>query len=165
MSKRQYPEWMGKMRGLTAQEIQAFLDTPVVARLAMVKPNGAPYLATVWQEWDGRALYFVPRAKASFVPYIQADPRLCVSCALDRAPFTRVLFEGRAVSIEGPRPLEGALLDIGRRMARRYLGERGSEYLEATRDRPRYLITFVPETTVSWEGVEWHDRYLSETTL
>jgi hypothetical protein len=44
-----------------------------------------------------------------------------------------------------------------------YLGEHGPEYLEPSRSRPRYLVKFIPETIVSWEGVEWHPKYLSET--
>ena len=61
MAQREYPEWMGKMRGLMPDEINEFLAGPIVARVAMVKPDGKPYLATVWQEWDGQALYFIPR--------------------------------------------------------------------------------------------------------
>jgi len=163
MTQREYPEWMGKMRGLTPAEINEFLAGPVVARVAMVKPDGRPYLATVWQEWDGQALYFIPREKAAFVPYIQANPYLAISCALDQAPFTRVLFEGRAEILEGPRPMDGLMLEMARRMAVRYLGEHGPEYLEPSRSRPRYLVKFIPEKTISWEGVEWHPKYLSET--
>ena len=163
MSQREYPELMGKMRGLTPIEIEEFLAGPIVARVAMVKPNGRPYLTTVWQEWDGQALYFIPREKSTFVPYIQANPYLAISCALDQTPFTRVLFEGRAEILEGPSPMDGLMLEMARRMAVRYLGEHGPEYLEPSRSRPRYLIKFILETIVSWEGVEWHPKYLSET--
>ena len=163
MSQRQYPEWMGKMRGLTPAEIDEFLAGPVVARIAMVKPDGRPYLALVWQEWDGQALYFIPREKSAFIPYIQANPYLAISCALDQSPFTRVLFEGQAQILEGPRPMEGLMLEIAWRMAARYLGELGPRYLEPTRPRPRYLVKFIPEKITSWEGVEWHPKYLSET--
>ena len=51
--KREYPEWMGKMRGLYADELQEFLDGPVVARIATVDSKGDPYVTPVWQEWDG----------------------------------------------------------------------------------------------------------------
>lgn len=162
MSKREYPDWMGKMRALTPEEIMEFLSGPIVARVAVVKPDGAPYLAPVWQEYDGQALYFIPREKSTFVPYIQANPRLAISCALDNAPYTRVLFQGQAEIVEGPKPMAGLMLDIARRMARRYLGEKGPEYLEPSRPRPRYLIKLVPDKITSWEGVEWHPKYLAE---
>ncbi len=160
MSERKYPEWMGKMRPLTNEEILEFLTGPIVARLATVKPDGAPYIVPVWQEYDGEAVYFVPRAKAKFMDYIKANPRICMSCALDSSPFTRVLFEGRAEIVEGPKPMEGLTLEMGRRMAVRYMGERGPEYLEASISRPRYLVRLIPEKITSWEGVEWHARYL-----
>lgn len=162
MSERKYPEWMGKMRGLTDEEIKEFLAGPIVARLATVKPDGSPYIVPVWQEYDGEALYFVARAKSKYVQHIKQNPNICVSCALDSAPFTRVLLEGRAEIVEGPKPLEGLTLEMGRRMAVRYMGERGPEYLEASRSRPRYLIKLIPEKITSWEGVEWHPKYLEE---
>ena len=58
--KRKYPEWMGKMRGLTRKEIKEFLSGPVVARVATVKPEGTPYVTPVWQHYDGKAIYFIP---------------------------------------------------------------------------------------------------------
>ena len=162
MPKREYPEWMGKMRGLTPEEIKEFLGGLVVARLAMVKPDGRPYVASVWQEWDGEVMYLIPRAKAAFVPYLQANPYVCVSCVIDVSPFTRVMFEGKCEFIEGPVPMDGLMLEIGRRMSTRYLGPHGPEYLEASRNRPRYLVRMIPEQekTKSWEGVEWHPKYL-----
>jgi nitroimidazol reductase NimA-like FMN-containing flavoprotein (pyridoxamine 5'-phosphate oxidase superfamily) len=162
MSKREYPDWMGKMRPLTHEEIKEFLAGPIVARVAVVKPDGTPYLAPVWQEYDGEVLYFIPREKSAFVPYIQVNPRLAISCALDNAPYTRVLFQGKAEIVEGPKPMEGLMLGIARRMAIRYLGEQGPEYLEPSRPRPRYLIKLAPDKITSWEGVEWHPKYLAE---
>lgn len=162
MPQRDYPEWMGKMRALTNDEIKEFLAGAVVARVAVVKPDGSPYVAPLWQEYDGTAIYFVPREKSAFVPWIQANPRIAVSCALDVAPYTRVLFEGKAEVIEGPKPLEGLTLEMGRRMATRYLGEHGPDYLEPSRPRPRYLVRLIPEKITSWEGVEWAAKYLSQ---
>ena len=160
--KREYPEWMGKMRSLTNEEIKEFLDGPVVARLATVKPDGSPYVVPVWQEYDGEAVYFIPREKSAFVPHIKREPRICISCALDNAPYTRVVFLGKAEIVEGPTPMEGLTLEIARRMAVRYLGEHGPEYLEPSRPRPRYLVKLVPDKITSWEGVEWHSKYLEE---
>jgi hypothetical protein len=162
MTKREYPEWMGKMRGLTPEEITDFLSGPVVARIAMIKPDGRPYVASVWQEWDGEVMYIVPRAKAAFVPYLQANPYVCVSCVIDVSPFTRVMFEGKVEFLEGPVAMTGWLLELGQRMSLRYLGPHGPEYLESSRDRPRYLLKMIPEPekTKSWEGVEWHPKYL-----
>jgi nitroimidazol reductase NimA-like FMN-containing flavoprotein (pyridoxamine 5'-phosphate oxidase superfamily) len=153
---------MGKMRALTNEEIVEFLSGPIIARLGTVKPDGLPYITPVWQEYDGEAVYFVPRAKARFMKYIQNNPRICLHCAIDEIPFTRVLFEGQAEIVAGPTPLEGEMLELGRRLARRYLGKHGPTYLEDSKDRPRYLVKLVPEKITSWDGVEWHPKYLDE---
>ena len=156
-----YPAWMGKMRGLTPAEIDTFLAGPIVARVAMVTPDGAPYVMPLWQEWDGTAMWFVVRQRSAFVPFLRVNPRLAVSCALDAAPSTRVLLEGRVEFAAGPAPMDGEMLAIARRMATRYLGERGPEYLEPTRARPRYLLRLAPTRITSWEGVEWARHYLA----
>jgi len=161
MSSQGGTDGMGRARALTKDEVVEFLAGPIVARMAMVKPDGTPYVVPLWQEYDGEAQYFIVRARALFVPYIKVNARVCVSCALDVAPNTRVTLEGNVELAEGPKPLEGSMLDIVRRMSLRYLGEHGPEYLEATRNRPRYLLKLVPASVVSWEGTEWHSRYLT----
>lgn len=160
MTEQKYPEWMGKMRALNADEIQEFLDSAVVARIATVDKDGLPYITPVWQEWDGEAMWIIPREKSAFVRHVQQHPQIAVSCALDSSPYTRLLMRGRAEIVSGPAPMEGKCLEVANRMAVRYLGERGPEYLLPTLDRPRYLIKFVPSETVSWEGVEWHQKYV-----
>ena len=161
-AKREYPEWMGKMRGLYPDELQEFLDGPVVARIATVDSKGDPYVTPVWQEWDGEAMWVIPRAKTIFARHLLRFPRCSVSCAKDTSPYTRVLFRGGAEIVEGPALMHGEWLEVARRMAVRYLGERGPEYLEPSRVRPRYLVRIAPEKTISWEGVEWAAKYLDD---
>lgn len=161
-AKREYPDWMGKMRALNADELQEFLDGPVVARIATVDSKGDPYITPVWQEWDGKSMWVIPRAKTIFAQHLLRHPRCSVSCAMDTTPYTRVLFRGPAEVVEGPALMYGEWLEIGRRMSVRYLGERGPEYLEPSRARPRYLVKITPEKTISWEGVEWAAKYLDD---
>ena len=157
--QRQYPDWMGKMRRLTAEEIKDFLAGPVVARVATIDEDGLPYITPVWEEWDGEAMWIVPRERSAWVKHIQQHPNIAVSCALDTSPYTRVLMRGQAEIAAGPTPMQGHCLEVANRMAVRYLGERGPDYLVPTYDRPRYLIKFTPAQIISWEGVEWHDKY------
>ena len=160
MSERKYPEWMGKMRGLTAEEIQTFLDGPIIARLATVDEDGMPYIVPIWQEWDGEAMWIVPRQRSAFVDHITHNPKVAISCAVDKGANTRLLMRGTAEIVFGPARMTGQCLEVAQRMATRYLGERGPEYLIPTLDRPRYLIKFVPNSIVSWEGAEWHEKYI-----
>src|ERR1700745_1399297 len=51
------------------------------------------------------------------------------------------------------------MLEVANRMALRFLGERGPEYLTPTYDRPRYLIKIIPTKMTTWDGVEWARKY------
>lgn len=157
--ERKLPSWMGKNSKMSLDEINAFLQGPVVARVATIDEDGLPYITPVWQEWDGEALWIVPRERTAFVQHIKRNPNVAVSCAEDSGAYSRVLIRGKAEIVFGPAPMEGQCLEIARRMARRFLGENGPEYLEPTRDRPRYLVKIVPDTMISWTGVEWHKKY------
>ena len=147
------------MSELTREQLSEFLATPVVARLATVKPDGGPYVVPVWQHWDGDAMYVIPRGRSRFAEHLRAEPRVAVSCADDvGAGHRRVLIEGRAEIVEGPVLMAGRPLDIAREMAERYGGEAGLRYLDGTMDKPRYLLRIVPDTLTTWEG-GWHPRY------
>lgn len=154
--------WMGKNAPLTKEEMDAFLQKPVVARLATVASDGWPSVIPLWQEWDGEHLWLVPRNRSAFVSHIRHEPRVAVSIALETNPYTRVTIKGVAEITEGPvdwQNGEAKWLPIAQRMARRYLGEHGPDYLAPTHDRPRYLVKITPTKISTWEGVEWHPKY------
>ena len=147
------------MPKLTPEQVAALLATPIIARLATVKPDGSPYVVPVWQHWDGEAMYIVPRARSRFVEYLRNEPRVAVSCADDvNASHSRVLIEGTAEIVVGPVLMEGRMLEIAREMAERYGGEGGLRYLDGTMDKPRYLVRVTPTRMTTWSG-GWHARY------
>lgn len=158
-NSQQHPEWMGKNSGMAQQEVKEFLAGPVVARIATIDEDGLPYITPVWQEWDGEALWIVPRERSAWVQHVKLNPNVAVSCAMDAGTYKRVLFRGKAEVVFGPAPLQGNCLDVANRMATRYLGEHGPDYLVPTYDRPRYLVKIVPTKTITWDGVEWHQKY------
>jgi PPOX class probable F420-dependent enzyme len=148
-------------RGLSKDEMDAFLRGSVISRIATVKPDGAPYVVPVWHFWDGGFLWVIPRERSSFVENIKREPRVCVSAADDVDPLhTRVVIQGRAEVVEGPVRMQGRMLEIANDMAHRYMGPDGPRYLARTADRPRYLLKITPEKTASWRGNEWHPRYV-----
>ncbi len=152
---------MAASRGLTAKEIDALLAKPIVARLATVSPDGSPYVVPVWQQWDGKAMWIIPRERSAFVEHVRLEPRVCVSCADDGPGHSRVTIQGEAQIVEGPVGMSGKMLEIANEMARRHLGPDGPAYLAHTADRPRYLLKINPERITSWRGGEWHPRYFS----
>jgi PPOX class probable F420-dependent enzyme len=142
-------------RGLTAEELKAFLAQPYLAMLGTVREDGGPYVVPVWHEYDGEALYIVARERSQYVSHIRRDPRVAVAVVGDK---TQVLILGQATIVEGP-TTQGRWVEIAFRMAERYGGEDGLQYLRGTLDRPRYLIRVVPEKITSWQGGDWHPRY------
>jgi nitroimidazol reductase NimA-like FMN-containing flavoprotein (pyridoxamine 5'-phosphate oxidase superfamily) len=147
------------MAGLTTDQVNELLKTPVIARLATVKPDGAPYVVPVWQYWDGEAMYIIPRERSRFVEYVKNEQRVAISCADDVDPdHPRLLIEGRAEIVEGPAPLKGKMLEIAREMVLRYSGEPGLEYLAATIEKLRYLLRVKPDKMTTW-STGWHPRY------
>ncbi len=145
---------------LTSEEIDALLAQPIVARIATVKTGGAPHVAPVWQQWDGEAMWVIPRSRSSWLKNLSQDPRVCISCAddVDRG-HPRVTIEGIAEVVEGPIGLVGRVKEIADEMAVRYMGPAGPGYAAKTASRLRYLVKITPTTITSWRG-EWHPRYI-----
>jgi PPOX class probable F420-dependent enzyme len=145
---------------LSSKEIDELLALPIVARIATVKPDGAPNVAPMWQQWDGEAMWIIPRSRASWFENLSKEPRVCISCADDINPgHARVTIEGVAEIVEGPIGLVGRVKEIADEMAVRYMGPAGPGYAAKTADRMRYLIKITPTLITSWRG-EWHPRYI-----
>src|SRR2546421_5320271 len=110
--QEQHPEWMGKNARMSDEEIKEFLAGPVVARVATIDEEGMPYITPVWQEWDGKSLWIVPRERSAWVKHIKHNPNVAVSCAMDAGTYKRVLFRGKAEVVAGPEPMKGQCLEI-----------------------------------------------------
>ena len=120
--------------------------------------DGFPYVTPVWQEWDGAAIWIIPRAKSAFVQHLEARIRAARSPApVTAAPTRAYCFAAREQSSPALNLMRGEWLEMARRMAKRYLGERGPEYLEPSRSRPRYWVKVTPEATLS-PGRAWSGR-------
>src|SRR5690606_1280214 len=142
---------------LTAEEMEAFFQRPLIARLAMVQPDGAPYVVPLWFQWDGEKFYFAARPKATYLPFLRREPRVCISLATEVPPYTRATVHGTAEIID---PAESGLWwQVVEEMTLRYIGHLDPGYAERTRRYPRWLIRVTPKRIVSWRGGGWHRRY------
>jgi PPOX class probable F420-dependent enzyme len=153
-----------KIGGLTDDEMGRFLTEPWNGRLATVTPDGWPYVAPVWYEFDPQLRVFlvVGRERAAWIAHVRVNPRVAFHVADDvHAEHTRVFVQARAEIVEGPvAPAASPRLgDLTRRLSLRYLGPRGPEYAQRTMDRPRVLVRLVPIRWQTWTGREWHPRY------
>jgi general stress protein 26 len=109
----------------------------------------------------------VGRKRSSYVNDIRRDGRVCVLIDEDKLPLRKVIIEG------GAEVVGTDWIDIGKRMAVRYLGpDVGPKYLEGTRDQPHWVIRITPKKITTWkvppESAErkeaWHPRYYEPGT-
>ena len=155
--------WRGEIGRIEGTALDHFLVGSLVCRLGCLKDDGAPYVVPCWYEWTGKGLYMVPRKRSVWAHYLQRDGRVCLSIDEDSSPYRKVMIEGEASIVEQPN-VGGQWVEIARRMARRYLGEHGPDYLAPTLNQPRWLIYITPHKLTTWQGVAWHPRYFEEGT-
>jgi PPOX class probable F420-dependent enzyme len=149
---------------MKASEIREFLNKGNIARLATVKPDGAPYVIPVWYDWDGTNCFIVARKRSSWVKNIRHEPRVAVLIDADETPFQKIVIEGEA-RIVGSKLSDW--IEIGKRMVKRYYGPTaGTSYLKNTIDQPRYTIKISTKKITTWIGAEesrgrlsWHPKY------
>jgi len=72
------------MPPLSRTRLERFLSVSKLARLATVKPDGAPYVNPVWFLFDGRFVYVHARARAQYVENLKRQPRVAICMMLTR---------------------------------------------------------------------------------
>ena len=149
---------------LADEELARFLEAPWNGRIATVDPEGWPYVAPVWYEFEraSRSFLVVGRERARWIAHLRGNPRVAFHVADDLHPHhTRVQVQASARILEGPvaPSASPSLLALTHRLSRRYLGPDGPRYAERTISRPRVLVRLVPERWSTWTGQEWHPRY------
>jgi len=149
------------------RKIDDFLQRPLIAKIATVRPDGSPYVVPVIYSWDGRYIYVIGRKRSAWIEYLRREPRVTVLIDDPNPPHPRVLIEGIA-EIVGTDWIE-----LGKKMLEKYMGkELSQKYLEGTIDQPRWLIRITPNKFTSWIVSEedaasrraWHPRYYEPGT-
>jgi PPOX class probable F420-dependent enzyme len=151
---------------LTEEQFDRLMHEPIVATLATTTDNGYPWIVPIWFEWDGQAAWLLCRAKAAFVQHMTARPRVALLVDRHDQNQTRALLVGDAEVVAGPAPLsaDARMADIAERLAVKYTGDAGREYIRQSFEWPRSLVRLPPRRVVSWGVVDWHPRYYREET-
>lgn len=155
-------EWRGKLGGMSRAEMDAFLDRGLPLYLAYLTPEGSPHCTVVWHEWSDGSFWLVGRARSEWVQHVRSSPRVGFVVNFP-ATLEKVEGEGEAEIVEEPN-VGGAWTPICIRMATRYLGENGPDYVEPTLRQPRWLVRIRPDKMTTWQGVGWARRYWVEDT-
>ncbi len=163
--------WRGKIGGMEPERRDLFLEGDSLVRVAAIDDDGRPYVLPLWYHWDGEAFWFVIREKAAIARYMKARPS--VGLVIDEMEVNepehgrqfaapKVFAQGDAELIEEPN-VGGQWVEIAEKMALRYLGEHGPDYIVPTLQQPRWLFKMVPDVLKTWEGVGWSKKYWVET--
>jgi hypothetical protein len=137
--------------------MEAFLATDILCRLGCLDEEGWPYVVPVWFQYRDGGFYIIPRQRSAWATMLQRDGRVFLT--MDTvSPQRRVLVKGQAELIETPN-VGGKWVGIAEEMAYRYLGEHGPDYLVPTLNEPRWLFFVKPLKIITWQGVDWAQRY------
>lgn len=159
----QKDQWRGKVGLMNDAEVDAFLEEGNLARLAVLDEKGWPYVQPVWFQWDRelRAFWIVARKKSVWAEHLKRDGRAALSIDGDTKPYKKVSVQGEAEIVEEPN-VGGQWVAMAEKMALRYLGEHGPDYIVPTLNQARWLIKITPVEMTTWQGVDWHPRYKNE---
>jgi nitroimidazol reductase NimA-like FMN-containing flavoprotein (pyridoxamine 5'-phosphate oxidase superfamily) len=162
--------WRGKIGGMEPERRDFYLEGPALARISAINADGFPHVVPAWYHWDGTAFWFVLRERAEIAALLVENPK----CGLvidegsvkDEAngrffEMPKVWAQGIAEVIEEPN-IGGRWVDIASKMAVRYLGPNGPEYIQASINQPRWLFRVEPTVLKTWEGTGWAKRYWVE---
>jgi PPOX class probable F420-dependent enzyme len=134
-------------RDLSLEDLDGFLEEPVVAVLATHRPDGAVLLSPVWHEWrDGGFNIGVPSGDIK-LKHLAADPRAVV-VVFDHS------WPGRGFEVSGIAQVgsEGRE-ELTRRLAVRYLGPtNGAAY--AARVDAGVVVRVEPGKIRAWDFVD-----------
>jgi nitroimidazol reductase NimA-like FMN-containing flavoprotein (pyridoxamine 5'-phosphate oxidase superfamily) len=153
-------DWRGRIGTMSDQEVDAFLAEDHLSRLAVLDDRGWPYVQPIWFQWDPseRVFWIVARKKSAWAHFIVNDARVAMTVDGNTRPYKKITVQGTAELVETPN-IGGRWVEIARKMALRYLGEHGPDYIVPTLDKPRWLFKINPEVMTTWQGVDWHPRY------
>jgi PPOX class probable F420-dependent enzyme len=130
---------------MTPQAIEAFLNRPLIARLATVRADHSPQLTPMWYLWEGGALYMSTRASSAKVKHIRSNPRVAVVVDIMEAPRKNII-----VTIEGrAEVLTEKVAEWTAKIRRRYMP--ASADLHPQDPEPRVILKITPRKV---EGID-----------
>jgi PPOX class probable F420-dependent enzyme len=129
------------MPKLSSQEVQEFLaERGHLARIATLKPDGAPSVVPVWFLCENGKIHITPRKHSEFGRNLRRDPRVAITIDEEGGVYRKVLVEGRVEFLyeDGQ---DALWRDLYRRISCRYVDDASADYyINETIDQPRSLI-------------------------
>ena len=135
---------------LGLEELDGFLDEPLVAVLATLRMDGSVLLSPVWHEWRDGGFNVWVGANDVKARHLRRDPRASILVAESENPLRGVEVRGVARIIEG-RAHETAV-----RIASRYIGpEKGAAYVGSGGNE--VIVRLEPGNVRIWDFADEHE--------
>ncbi len=162
--------WRGKIGAMEPDRRDFYLEGGALVRISAVNDEGFPHVVPAWYHWDGTAFYFVLRERSEIATLLTRNPH--VGLVIDEGSvkdeeknrffeMPKVFAQGMAEVIEEPN-IGGTWVEYASKMAVRYLGPNGPEYITASINQPRWLFRVEPTVLKTWEGTGWAKKYWVE---
>lgn len=161
------------MPKLSRQEMEEFLaERGHLARIATLKPDGAPSVVPVWFLHENGKIHITPRKHSKFGHNLRRDPRVAITIDEEAGVYRKVIVEGR-VDFLYEDGQDARWRDLYRRISCRYVDEASADYyITETIDQPRSLIAVdlsnaqvttwrMPREGEPYTGI-WAKRYYVE---
>lgn len=143
---------MAEIRGpMTAETLAAFLDEPILARIATVRGDW-PHVVPMWFDWDGESLWMETGYGFRKHKNLLENPNCAVTIDVTEGGlrFKGAILDGVAEIITGPEPFVRETVE---HIYRKYLGEDGIQ--EATPQQmiasPHAIIRLRPSRILTWD--------------
>ena len=139
---------LGETSPLNETQLDALLKAPWAARLACVRPDGAPHVVPVWHEWNGESFHVLAWKGSRWGDYLTANPQVSLTVDEPFLPLRRISAKGIArPEFEATDPQLSRLLT---RLSRRYLGQNLAASLALQVERS---FVIMPSTLRGWQGI------------
>lgn len=145
------PQGRGTSIRMTREEVDAFLQSERVCRLACLSVGGFPHVSPLWFVWDGTHLWLNSTVRSQRWRDLERDPRVSVvvDAGVEYTELRGVELAGEVgVASEVPRSAEPRpeLAAVERRYAQKYAG---TSRFEA--DGRHAWLQLTPVRLVSWD--------------
>ena len=138
--------------GITIEDLDGFLDEPMVAVLATIRSDGSVLLSPVWHEWRDGGFNVWVGGKDVKAEHLRRDPRATIVVAESRPPL-----RGVEVRTEAQLIREDAVA-TAIRIGGRYIGqERADSYVRSFSD-DQLTVRLLPGALRVWDFADEYGR-------
>jgi PPOX class probable F420-dependent enzyme len=135
-------------------EIETFLSTPRVARMATVN-DGKPHVVPVWYYYDGTNIIVTATRGMKKTKNLEANPNVSIIIDdVEGKPENISYLNAKAVIIEGEVEMKDDIDgSFARKMYERYVGRNAlnNPMVQFSINLPRHLLVIKPTKIMSWD--------------